>query len=90
MVYLVNKESNQIVNMYGNVVLWNRLYVVCKDTQEKPQIIYAKKDEYFTDKNPNVKTQEVQKNLNRPHMSKEDRRALMRALRLRNRSKKEN
>ena len=54
MIYLINKETKEVVNTFGNVIEWNDSYVVYKAGKGTCKI-YASEGEYFTDQAPEIK-----------------------------------
>lgn len=51
-VYSVNKETNEIINVFDNVLVWDSNSVLYQAGKGRCKI-YAEENEYFTDKDPN-------------------------------------
>ena len=51
MVYLINKETNEVINTYTNVIRWGYDFVEY-DNNGKGKIYCNTETEYFTDEEP--------------------------------------
>jgi hypothetical protein len=59
MVYLVNKETNEVINVFTDAIEWDEQSVLYRAGKGIGKI-YAIENEYFTDVNPEPMTEEVQ------------------------------
>ena len=53
MIYLINKETNEVVNTFANVLEWDERSVLYQAGKGRGKT-YANENEYFTDKEPEI------------------------------------
>lgn len=58
MVYLVNKETNEVINEFTDVIEWDEQSVLYRAGKGRGKI-YASENEYFTDTKPEPVQEEV-------------------------------
>ena len=56
MVYLVNKETNEVINTFNNVIEWDEQSVLYQAGKGRGKI-YAGENEYFTDREPKIEVE---------------------------------
>lgn len=54
MIYLVNKETNEIIEKFKNVTEWSENYILIIRPKSTVKY-YASEGEYFTDQAPEIK-----------------------------------
>lgn len=57
-IYLIDRETNEIINTYTNIVSWAENFVECKNNNLRSKIYCDTQTEYFTDIEPIVETDE--------------------------------
>lgn len=60
-IYLIDRETNEIKNTYTNVAKWAENFVECSNNGLRSKFYCDSEVEYFTDKIPEVKEAEDDK-----------------------------